>query len=65
MTEKPEEKAGVLHQQDALASLAAQLRKEAERAEARARKLHTGEVKVSCNPGCWNILSTCIMIEPL
>jgi hypothetical protein len=65
MAEKPEEKAGVLHQQDALASLAEQLRKEAERAEARARRLRSGEEKVSCAPGCWNILSTCIMVEPL
>ncbi len=54
----------ILHNPDELRSLAVQLRAEATRAEARAEKL-TKEMmpRPRCAPGCWNSLSTCIMVE--
>jgi hypothetical protein len=61
MTNKP----GLTHQPDYLRGLAEQLRAEADRAEARASRLASGTEKASCNPGCWNMFSTCIQIEPL
>jgi len=60
-----EEKVGLLHQKDALKSLAKQLREEADRAEARAKRLEEGVEKVGCESGCWNLLSTCIQIQPI
>ena len=65
MTEKETETAGLLHQPEALRALAKQLREEAERAEARAEQLKSGQMKARCAPGCWNILSTCVWIQPL
>ncbi len=56
---------GLLHDPKALHGLAKQLRSEADRAEARAKKLEAGDLKASCLPGCWNSLSTCIYIQPL
>lgn len=58
-------KAGYLHTPEHLMSLAQQLRSEADRAEARAKRLTDGSEKVSCEAGCWNIMSTCIKIQPL
>jgi hypothetical protein len=60
-----EPKAGHLHQPDYLRGLATQLRAEAEHAEARAKRLESGEEKVGCAPGCWNVMSTCIAVQPL
>lgn len=57
--------AGHLHQPEYLRGLATQLRAEADRAEARASRLSSGEEAVGCEPGCWNILSTCIQVQPL
>jgi len=57
--------AGHLHQPEYLQGLAEQLRLEADRAEARAKRLSSGEEKASCGAGCWNILSTCIQVQPL
>lgn len=57
--------AGHLHSPDYLRGLAKQLRDEADRAEARASRLESGAEKVACDPGCWNVLSTCIQIQPL
>ncbi|MBK1622882.1 MULTISPECIES: hypothetical protein [Hyphomicrobiales] len=57
--------AGHLHQPDYLRGLAKQLREEADRAEARAKNLETGKEAVGCDPGCWNVLSTCIQVQPL
>lgn len=59
------EKVGLLHDQEYLKGLAKQLRIEADRAEARAEKLTSGEMEVGCASGCWNILSTCIKIQEL
>lgn len=56
--------AGHLHQPDYLRGLANQLRDEADRAEARAKRLETGAEQVGCEPGCWNTLSTCIVVQP-
>ena len=56
---------GHLHQPDYLQGLAQQLRAEADRAEARAKRLASGEENASCESGCWNILSTCIQVQPL
>ncbi|PVX28754.1 hypothetical protein [Sphingomonas pokkalii] len=56
---------GHLHTPAYLEGLATQLRAEADRAEARAKRLKTGEELAGCEPGCWNILSTCIQIQPL
>jgi hypothetical protein len=58
-------KAGLLHTPEYLISLAKQLREEANRAEARAKNLESGNEKVGCTPGCWNTLSTCIYVQPL
>lgn len=60
-----EQKSGYLHQPDVLVSLAAQLRAEASRAEARALRLRDGLEVPTCAPGCWNALSTCIQVQPL
>lgn len=60
-----EQKPGYLHQPDVLLSLAAQLRAEASRAEARALRLRDGLEAAACLPGCWNALSTCIQVQPL
>jgi len=57
--------AGHLHQPEYLQGLAEQLRQEADRAEARAKRLSSGDEKASCASGCWNILSTCIQVQPL
>jgi hypothetical protein len=57
--------AGHLHQPEYLNGLAAQLRSEADRAEARAKRLATGAEQASCEAGCWNVLSTCIAVQPL
>lgn len=59
------EKGGLLHDPETLRSLAKQLREEADRAEAKAEKLAKGVEAVGCAPGCWQILSTCIYIQPL
>lgn len=56
---------GLLHQPDYLRGLAEQLRAEAERAEARAARLAAGEEEARCLPGCFNILSTCIAVQPI
>jgi len=56
---------GLLHQPEYLQGLARQLREEADRAEARAKRLSSGEEKVGCESGCWNVLSTCIQVQPL
>lgn len=56
-------KPGLLHDPETLKSLAKQLREEADRAEARAEKLKSGEMEVGCAQGCWNTLSTCVYIE--
>ena len=64
MSEKSEN-AGLLHQPEVLRSLAAQLRAEAERAEARAERLATGKESVGCTQGCWNIFSQCVWLTPL
>ena len=63
-TMKDEPKAGLLHQPEALESLAKQLREEADRAEARAKALERGTAKAEyCSgAGCWTLLSTCIML---
>jgi len=61
MSEKP----GLLHTPEILRGLAQQLRSEADRAEARAKRLETGAERVGCEPGCWNILSTCVMVQPI
>lgn len=61
MADKP----GLLHTPEYLNGLAEQLRLEADRAEARAKRLQSGEEKASCGSGCWNILSTCIQVQPL
>ena len=58
-----EPKAGLLHQPEALKSLAKQLREEADRAEARAKALEKGTAKAMCEPGCWNCYSTCIAVQ--
>ncbi len=58
-------KPGILHTPDYLKSLAEQLRSEATRAEARAARLERGKEKVGCDPGCWNVMSTCIAIQPI
>lgn len=58
-------KAGHLHQPEYLEGLAQQLRAEADRCEARAKRLTSGEEEVGCSPGCWNVLSTCIQVQPL
>lgn len=58
-------KAGVLHQPEYLRALAVQLREEANRAEARAARLASGAEKASCESGCFNLVSTCIKIQPL
>ncbi|MEY9101450.1 hypothetical protein ABIA24_004423 [Sinorhizobium fredii] len=60
-----EQKPGLLHQPDFLLSLAAQLRSEAVRAEARALRLRDGIEKAGCDSGCWNLLSTCIQLQPI
>ncbi len=59
------EKAGLLHTPDYLRGMAEQFRLEADRADARAAALESGEMEVSCGSGCWNILSTCIQVQPL
>ncbi|WP_026379724.1 hypothetical protein [Afifella pfennigii] len=59
------DQAGHLHQPDYLRGLAKQLRDEADRAEARAKRLESGQEKASCESGCWNVLSTCIKVQPL
>ena len=56
---------GHLHEPEYLNGLAHQLREEADRAEARAKRLVAGDESASCAPGCWNILSTCIQVQPL
>lgn len=61
MTVKP----GLLHDPETLTSLAKQLRSEADRMEARAQKLKTGEEKVGCAQGCWATLSACVYITPM
>lgn len=58
-------KPGFLHTPEHLMSLAKQLRSEADRAEARAERLTNGSEEPECKPGCWNIQSTCIKIQPL
>lgn len=58
-------KPGLLHEPEHLRSLANQLRAEASRCEARASRLERGEEAVGCSPGCWNVLSTCIQVQPL
>jgi hypothetical protein len=61
----PGEPVGILHDPEKLKSLAKQLREEAARAEARAANIQSGKTAKGCDPGCWNILSTCIQIQPL
>jgi hypothetical protein len=56
---------GILHDPEKLKSLAKQLREEAHRAEARAAELESGKATAGCQPGCWNVLSTCIYVQPL
>jgi hypothetical protein len=58
-------KPGLTHQPDYLRGLATQLRQEADRAEARAHRLESGHEAASCEAGCWNVLSTCIAVQPL
>lgn len=60
MADKP----GLLHDPEYLKGLAKQLRTEADRAEARAKRLQSGQEQVSCLPGCWNSLTTCFFIQP-
>jgi hypothetical protein len=60
-----ENKPGILHTPEHLRGLAKQLRDEADRAEARASNLESGKEAVGCASGCWNVLSTCIKIQPL
>lgn len=60
-----DKKPGLLHTPEHLRSLAQQLRAEATRCEARAARLERNEEEVSCQPGCWNVLSTCIQIQQL
>ncbi len=57
-------KAGMLHTPESLHSLAAQLREEADRCDARAKNIDQGFMEISCNPGCWQLLSSCIFVEP-
>jgi hypothetical protein len=63
MSEK--EVVGIFHNPEYLKGLAKQLREEAARAEARASKIESGAMAVGCASGCWNVLSTCIAIQPL
>lgn len=64
-----EQKPGLLHQPEALLSLAAQLRSEAVRAEARALRLRDGIEKADndcwnqLSNGCWNLQSSCIRVQ--
>lgn len=56
---------GHLHDPEYLKALAERLRVEASRADARAERVRTGVEAAGCAPGCWNILSSCIFIQPL
>lgn len=53
----------LLHTPDVLREIAEQLRAEADRCKARAEKIEGGIIEKECTPGCWNIFSTCIMVE--
>lgn len=55
----------LLHNPKILMSLAQQLREEAKRCEARADAITEGRELVACASGCWNVLSTCIQVQPL
>ena len=59
------QKVGILHDPESLKGLAEQLRDEANRAEARAELLSSGKMKPTCESGCFNILSTCMYIQPI
>lgn len=58
-------KAMLLHTSEYLEGLAEHLRAEADKAEAKTSHLETVKEPIGCSIGCWNILSSCIQIQPL
>ena len=55
----------ILHDPEKLRSLAKQLREEADRAEVKAKGIEDKTIEKRCPSGCWNVLSTCVRVEPL